>query len=126
MGSPDVRAFSRNKRGCAGSLIWINFDRHALLNVFRKARGQFVANKDDIRPQFRTDIVEKLDQTAIFNSSLVREVGPPVSGTIDQLDNVTLDEVSGFKTLAQPWFSDQVLPFDITLAGTNEIGAVSD
>lgn len=30
MGSPDPRAFSRNKRGVAGSLVWINFDRHAL------------------------------------------------------------------------------------------------
>ena len=48
-GSPDVRAFSRNKRGLAGSLIWINFDRHALLNVVRKARGAFIANVDDIR-----------------------------------------------------------------------------
>ncbi len=32
MGSPDVRAYSRNKRGIAGNLIWIDFDRHALLN----------------------------------------------------------------------------------------------
>jgi hypothetical protein len=39
MGSPDPRSFSRNKRGCAGSLIWISFDRHALLNLFRRARG---------------------------------------------------------------------------------------
>ncbi len=27
MGGPDARAYSRNKRGIAGSLIWINFDR---------------------------------------------------------------------------------------------------
>lgn len=40
MGSPDPRSFSRNKRGIAGSLIWINFDRHALLSVFHRARGQ--------------------------------------------------------------------------------------
>jgi hypothetical protein len=46
MGSPDCRAYSRNKRGVAGSLIWINFDRHSLLNVFRKARGRFVAWKE--------------------------------------------------------------------------------
>jgi hypothetical protein len=30
-----VRACSRNKRGIAGSLIWINFDRHALLNLIQ-------------------------------------------------------------------------------------------
>lgn len=125
MGSPDVRAFSRNKRGVAGSLIWINFDRHALLNVFRKAMGRFVANKDDIRPQFRPDTEEFQDQAAIFNSQLVRSVGPDVSGTIDQLDNIPLDTVSGLKQLAAPWYSDQILPFDITLAGTNEMGSAT-
>ncbi len=37
MGSADPRAYSRNKRGIAGNLIWINFDRHALLNLFHFA-----------------------------------------------------------------------------------------
>lgn len=36
MGSPDPGSFSRNKRGIAGSLIWINFDRHALLDLVYK------------------------------------------------------------------------------------------
>jgi hypothetical protein len=36
MGSPDPRAYSRNKRGIAGNLIWLNFDRHALLQLLRK------------------------------------------------------------------------------------------
>jgi hypothetical protein len=37
MGSADPRAYSRNKRGIAGNLIWINFDRNALLNLFHFA-----------------------------------------------------------------------------------------
>lgn len=45
--------------------------------------------------------------------------------TIDQLSGQRLDEVSGFKEEALPAFSDQILPFDITLAGTNEIGAAT-
>ncbi len=53
LGSPDVRSFSRNKRGIAGSMIWVNFDRHGLLNLVHKMRGKFIANVDDIRPQFR-------------------------------------------------------------------------
>ncbi len=73
MGSADVRAYSRNKRGIAGSLIWINFDRHALLNVFRKARGKFVADKDEIRPQYQDSTI---DGSAIFTSSVTRDLGP--------------------------------------------------
>jgi hypothetical protein len=84
-----------------------------------------VAWKDDIRPQFRSDTDNILDQTAIFQSSLVRDSGPNVSATIDNLDNLTVDAVSSLKELAAPWFSDQILPFDITLAGTNEMGAAT-
>ena len=80
-GSPDPRAYSRNKRGIAGSLVWINFDRHALLSLFYKARGLFVADQDEIRPQFQNPFTE--DTTALFNSSVVRDAGPAISSTID-------------------------------------------
>jgi hypothetical protein len=125
LGSADVRSFSRNKRGIAGSLIWVNFDRHALLALVHKLGGTFVANIDDVRPQFMTDDNIFLSQNSIFNSTLVRTNGVPDTATIDQLSGQQLDQVSGFKTEALPWYSDQILPFDITLAGTNENGAAT-
>ena len=122
MGCADLRTYSRNKRGIAGSLIWINFDRHALLNVFRKARGRFVAWKDEIRPQFRPDQDNFLDQTAIFSTGVARDAGLPGAGaTIDNLDNIPIDAVSSLKELAAPWFSDQILPFDITFQFPNQV-----
>jgi hypothetical protein len=123
MGSPDPRAYSRNKRGIAGSLIWINFDRHALLALFFKAQGQFVADADEIRPQFQNP--NQVNSTAIFNSSIVRDFGPTVGATIDQLDLETVSSVGGWTELATPWFSDQILPFDITLGAANEYGAMA-
>ena len=69
MGSPDARASSRNKRGIAGSLIWINFDRHALLALFAKAGATFIADKDEIRPQYQS----ATSGVAVFSSQLVRE-----------------------------------------------------
>lgn len=124
MGSPDPRAFSRNKRGVAGSLVWVNFDRHALLDIIYKQSGTFVANIDDIRPQFYPDQNQLLSQTAIFSSGLVRTAAIPIPATVDSQE-VPLSSVSGFKAEAAPWYSDQILPFDITLAATNEIGAAS-
>lgn len=125
MGSPDVRAFSRNKRGVAGSLIWINFDRHALLNIIRQAMGRFVSNVEEIRPSFQPDAVASASQTAIFQSSLVRQFGPNVSAFINTLDNIPVTATSSLSALAAPWYSDQILPFDITLNGTNEYGAAT-
>ena len=130
MGSPDVRALPRNKRGIAGSLIWINFDRHALLNVVRRAAGKFTANIDDIRPQFRTAESSFIAETAIFDAGMKRTAaGLPVSATIDESTMPRVMAISGalggFKESAVPWYSDRILPFDITLAGANENGAAA-
>jgi hypothetical protein len=84
----------------------------------------YIANVDDIRPQFRTDESVFLSQNSIFNSTLTRGT-VAIDATIDQLSGLRLDSVSGFKTPALPSFSDQILPFDITLAGTNELGAAT-
>lgn len=120
MGSADVRAYSRNKRGIAGNLVWINFDRHALLNLFQRALGTFVADADEIRPQFSS----AANGIAVFQSSVVRDLGPSISSTIDQLDEITITNSSADKELATPWYADQILPFDITLTGANEYGAM--
>ena len=121
MGSPDPRAYSRNKRGIAGSLVWVNFDRHALLALFYAARGKFVADVDEIRPQYSNPDATGT-AAAVFNSSLTRDLGPSVGATIDQGS-----QVSGpaWTELAVPWYSDQILPFDISLAAANEYGAMA-
>src|SRR5215469_12354799 len=87
--------------------------------------AMFVANVDDIRPQYLPETAQFLNQTAIFNMALTRTIPVAVGATIDNLDFVPLSAVSGLKELASPWYSDQVLPFDITLAGTNEVGAAA-
>ncbi len=61
--------------------------KECLLSLVRKMRGKYIANVDDIRPQFRTDENAFLSQNAIFNSTLVRgnELGSDT--TIDQLSS---------------------------------------
>lgn len=76
-----------------------------------------------IRPQFQDPT--QVNATAIFNSSIVRDFGPTVGATIDQLDLETVSSVGGWTELATPWFSDQILPFDITLGAANEYGAMA-
>ena len=78
-----------------------------------------------IRPQFQQDFNLTTDQTGVFNSSLERDIAVPINATIEELDNVPLSEVQGFKEPALPWYSDQILPFDITIAAANEYGAAA-
>ncbi len=121
VGSPDPRSFSRNKRGIAGSLIWVTFDRHALLDLYYKTDGKFVANRDDVKPEYQ--ITTNASIQAVFASTLVRDVALPVGATIDQFDTTVFSDSPGWKETARPWYSDQILPFDIALAGVNENGA---
>lgn len=126
MGSPDPRAYARNKRGIAGTLIWINFDRHALLYLFYIARGKFVAQSDEIRPQYLDpDSTGAVNGSAIFQAGITRDVGPTLGADITATDAETMSTVGGLAELAVPWYSDQILPFDITLAACNEYGAMA-
>lgn len=56
---------------------------------------------------------------------MTRDIALPVNATIEQLDQIPISSVQSFKEVAQPWYSDQVLPFDITLAAANEYGAAA-
>jgi hypothetical protein len=94
------------------------------LNLVNSLGGTFIANIDDIRPQFRTDENALLSQNAIYQGTLVRDSGQTAGATSDQMDT-QMTAVSGMKEEAKPWYSDQILPFDITLAGTNEQGAAT-
>ena len=125
MGSPDPRSFSRNKRGIAGSLIWVNFDRHALLDVFQKLSATFVANSDEVRPQYAMNGNTFLGQTALFNSGLVRGSSALALNATPDQQGVATNATAGWKELATPWYSDQILPFDVTLSACNENGACS-
>jgi hypothetical protein len=81
----------------------INFDGHLLLNLIQKCAGTFVADMDEIRPQY-SDVT---DGGAMFSSSVVRSSGPLIRSMIDALDN-RLTSAGHNKQLATPWYSDQV------------------
>src|SRR5512132_4392836 len=48
---------------------------------------------------------------------------PPA--TVDQIDDIPISAVQSFKEPALPWYSDQALPFEITVAMANEYGSAA-
>ena len=85
------------------------------------AGATFLADADEIRPQYQNGE----DASAVFASSLSRDLGPSIGSTIDQMDAQTVTSVGRTSEEVAPWYSDQVLPFDVTLAGANEYGAMA-
>jgi len=56
-----------------------------------------------------------------------RDLGPSIGAAIGAFDNAadSIDSVGATSEEVAPWYSDQVLPFDVTLAGANEYGAMA-
>jgi hypothetical protein len=120
MGSADPRSFSRGKRGIAGTLIFLVFDRHALLGTFgfmAKDPSLFMSDIDDFMPNTNSSntpsagaAISTLASGELNFDSFVAE--SPLNESLDADQEVQ-----------PPWFADQILPFDITLAAANEYGA---
>ena len=100
LGEANPRGFSRGKRGIAGSLIFIQFDTHAILEQFQGGDlGNFVKKKYEISPG---DLATKDDAA--------------LSAIASTLDTAALGEVT------KAFYADQIPPFDITVAACNEFG----
>ena len=102
--------------------LQFTFCWNALLNLIQANAGTFVADVDQIRPQYST----VTEGGNVFQSSVVRGAGSsvPADSYISALDSTIVNAVGQGSVPTTPWYSDQVMPFDITLAGANEYGAM--
>lgn len=121
MGSADPRSFSRGKRGIAGTLIFIVFDRHVMLSTLGgyAANGglKFQSDIDDIRPEFR-------NVNAGFGADLTSTSGVTPGSPVQEQES-PLSSVGSDQEIAGAWYTDQIPPFDVTLAAANEYGALA-
>ena len=127
MGSADPRSFSRGKRGIAGTLVFILFDRHVLLSQlggYEHSGGlKFQSDKDDIRPEFRPEVTNVAGGSGL-GAILQGTTGTSPADTIQNQES-SLSSVGSDQELARAWYTDQIPPFDVTLAAANEYGALA-
>tara|TARA_Y100000310_G_scaffold309573_1_gene353817 strand:+ start:502 stop:1164 length:663 start_codon:yes stop_codon:yes gene_type:complete len=127
MGSADCRAYSRGKRGIAGTLIFLMFDRHAFLGHFGTVASADAPVATAYVPYLDLDEEEPSAGSGnISETTDLKSTAGTASST--ELQASTLTGPGTLATVAKPkisWFSDQVLPFDVTLAAANEYGALA-
>ena len=122
MGSADPRSFSRGKRGIAGTLIFLVFDRHALLGTFGVYQDnaiqqmKFLSDRDDVRPEATS--------SDPFSAGIATASNIAVGATVQEAES-PLTSVASDQEVVAPWFADQIPPFDITLAAANEYGSLA-
>lgn len=113
MGEADPRSYSRAKRGIAGSIVFVVFDRSALLEAMRNR--PYVANRYSIPEGF-----EIADVNVASIEIIPGVIGPAVGSASPTVSRIALDKV-----IAAPNYLDQVLPFDVVITASNEYGAVA-
>lgn len=107
MGSVDAVSFGRGKRGHAGSLIFTNFDRHALHDIMHSGTEPGTGSK---RYQYWK---KQKDIPAGGRSQMLSS----------SLDNIDLSVLGIVKS--DPNYSDQIPPFTISLTSLTEYGSIS-
>lgn len=137
MGSADVRSFSRGKRGISGSLVFVQFDRDALLEELKKEyqgapsfqRYQsFIANANGVGLRgnmgLEDQIINGLKSTAPDGSNTYG-----IATWDEQMTRLGYSAVNdggsfedGLVDFFEPEYADQLMPFNITVSMANEYG----
>lgn len=116
MGSAEPRSFSRGKRGIAGNLVFVTFNRDALLEelsdgpkIQKYQANNFAKDSDTGALQFTS--IEEWDA----HMSNLAGGGSNSNGTTGK---TPADLVDKYKAR----YADELLPFDITITFANEYG----
>lgn len=124
MGSANPRSFSRGKRGIAGTLVFVMFDRDALI------KGLEEHNKENrvfhrIGGDLNTKILSIEDWDAQMTGKTNKNVNKNSyrgDTTTDELDADAVNRTNGVTEQADPVIADEIPPFDITISMANEYG----
>jgi hypothetical protein len=135
MGSPDARSFSRGKRGISGSLVFVQFDRDALLDEMRKEYSG--APSMQKFQQYRTNVGTQYGNTGLEDQILSGLKSTNANGANTYGINTWNEQMTrlGYSALSNggsfdegitdfftPEYADQLMPFNITVSMANEYG----
>lgn len=120
MGNPNPRAFSRGKRGIAGSLIFLVFDRDAFIGRMREGgKAGFKAWPSEIANLLKAAGDGKPEAGGPNLAALTAlPGGSPLPFAIN-------DVLQRERTQRKAWYADQILPFDVVITAENEYGSSS-
>lgn len=132
MGSADPRSFSKGKRGIQGDMVFVQFDRDALLEEMKKEYASskprmlyqtFVANGNGVGVNGAEGI-----ESQILNGLKSRTGGYGIETWDEQMTQLGFGATGEFNEdnltdFFVPEYTDQLMPFNITITMANESGS---
>lgn len=119
LGSVDPRSVARSKRGIAGSMIMTTFDRHSLGDFMRDSEYAAKIGTLETTDANPHAVTQAYQQTTATEVTTAVGLGDTAERAAD-ITAIQATPTAGMSTRTQPMFSDQLLPFDCTLAAKNE------
>lgn len=134
MGSADPRSFSRGKRGIAGSMIFLVFDRSALLHSLQSS-AYYLANAWELTDSQTEDTPavpeQYIKQFAANEDGTIGTVSAGAGSTLAGVNpNASGGNFQGLrdfdgKAIARARYQDQIPPFNIVISAANEYGHIA-
>lgn len=128
LGSPNPRGFAKNKRGISGTMVFLVFDKDALLDASRKT----LISSENFGYTAKANALNK-DRTPLGYSNY-NNVYAPTTWNETMNSFVTGERENGLVTVDQLFqplnknnirYADQIPPFTVTLSMGNEYGAAA-
>jgi hypothetical protein len=116
MGCTEPRSFSRGKRGIAGTLVFTQFDRDALIEEFRDKTNSATTGVQKFRANMNSDNSINIISVEDWDAAMTG-----YAGVGDQV-GTSIGNTSDLTSTYQPVYADEILPFDITISFANEYG----
>lgn len=115
MGNADPRSFSRGKRGIAGTLVFVSFNRDALLaGLAEHIKANKVFHRVGGTLNTKAVTIEEWDKQMESNMNAVSNSGTTTGDAVARTKAVATPEM--------PVIADEIPPFDITISMANEYG----
>jgi len=119
MGSPNPKAFAKGKRGIAGSLVFSQFDRDALV------RGVFDYAMENTKTIAGLPVWTASNK-AVSQGSATYKATPSNGSTAANIHDAIIKDAEATRLLVGSRamkYADQIPPFDVTITMVNEEGA---
>lgn len=122
MGDPNPQSYSRGKRGIAGAMTFVVWDRSALMRLVNSPLGTYVGKLHEVRNVQLLSSDNVGAPNVNFSTAGAEELKFELTST-NGSGGGTL--TSGQHALIKAFYADQIMPFNVIVIGANEYGGGS-
>jgi hypothetical protein len=126
LGSPNPRSFSRGKRGIAGAVVFLVFDRSSLFESMKEDAKFYGNTWEQPVAMAKVDKEKAAAEGAVDGASALETNASPEStagvGSTNQVANLTDKSVLTDKKVMTAYYHDQIPNFNVKLIAATERG----